>query len=58
MALENGTVLPKNVGYIVDLCYVLSSEKQILKQDILLMNLAPLITNYFAESALNLNVKK
>ena len=33
--LGNGQVGPKNVDYIVDLCYVPSSEKTIVKQNIL-----------------------
>lgn len=35
VGLENGPVAPENVGHIVDLCYVPSSEKTIVKQNIL-----------------------
>lgn len=35
VGLENGPVGPENVGYMVDLCYVPSSEKTIVKQNIL-----------------------
>ena len=35
VGLENGPVGPENVGHIVDLCYVPSSEKTIVKQNIL-----------------------
>lgn len=35
VGLENGPVGPENVGHIVDLCYVPSSEKAIVKQNIL-----------------------
>lgn len=33
--LENGLVDPKNVGHIIDLCYGPSSEKTIVKQNVL-----------------------
>lgn len=35
VGLENGPVGPENVGHIVDLCYVPSSEKAIVKQNVL-----------------------
>ena len=35
VGLENGPVAPENVGHIVDLCYVPSSEKTIVKQNVL-----------------------
>ena len=35
VGLENGPVSPENVGHIVDLCYVPSSEKAIVKQNVL-----------------------
>ena len=35
VGLENGPVVPENVGHIVDLCYVPSSEKAIVKQNVL-----------------------
>ena len=35
VGLENGPVGPENVGHLVDLCYVPSSEKTIVKQNIL-----------------------
>ena len=35
VCLENGPVGPENVGHLVDLCYVPSSEKAIVKQNIL-----------------------
>ena len=35
VGLENGPLGPENVGHIVDLCYVPSSEKAIVKQNIL-----------------------
>jgi len=35
VGLENGPVGPENVYHIVDLCYVPSSEKAIVKQNIL-----------------------
>lgn len=38
--LGNGQVGPKNVDYIVDLCYVPSSQKPIVKQNVLQGTLA------------------
>ena len=35
VGLENGPLGPENVGHIVDLCYVPSSEKAIVKQNVL-----------------------
>nr|QYB19239.1 hypothetical protein [Climaconeis cf. scalaris]QYB19338.1 hypothetical protein [Climaconeis cf. scalaris] len=35
VGLENGPVGPENVGHIVDLCYVPSSKKAIVKQNVL-----------------------
>ena len=35
IGLENGPLGPENVGHIVDLCYVPSSEKAIVKQNVL-----------------------
>ena len=35
VGLENGPVSSENVGHIVDLCYVPSSEKAIVKQNVL-----------------------
>lgn len=35
VGLDNGPVGPDNVGHIVDLCYVPSSEKSIVKQNVL-----------------------
>ena len=35
VGLDKGPVGPENVGHIVDLCYVPSSEKTIVKQNIL-----------------------
>ena len=35
VGLENGPVGPENVGHIVDSCYVSSSEKAIVKQNVL-----------------------
>jgi len=34
VGLENGPVGPENVGHIVDLCYVSSSEKAIVKSNV------------------------
>ena len=33
---ENGPVKPENVGHIIDLCYVPSHEKAIVKENVLL----------------------
>ena len=35
VGLENGPVSSENVGHIVDLCYLPSSEKAIVKQNVL-----------------------
>ena len=35
VGLENGPLGPENVGHIVDICYVPSSEKTIVKQNVL-----------------------
>ena len=35
VGLENGPLGPENVGHIADLCYVLSIEKAIVKQNVL-----------------------
>ena len=35
VGLENGPVGPENVDHIVDLCYVPSSEKAIVKKNVL-----------------------
>lgn len=35
VGLENGPLSPENVSHIVDLCYMPSSEKAIVKQNVL-----------------------
>jgi len=35
MILNDGPVNVKNVGYIVDLCYIPNNEKTIIKQNLL-----------------------